>query len=333
MIQTVAVGTDGSETANKAVEFALDMAEKFGAKVVIAQLVPAGQRGQASATTSGRRRRTSSGRSTRPRTSTRPCARSRSRRASRGLEVTSEAREGDPADVLCDIAEAARRRPARGRQQGHAAARARQRPEQRLPQGALLGGDRQDDVACSRGPDDGRRSCTSAYEALNQRRHRRARWRCSTSDAEWVEHSDLPEAGQLPRPRHDPRVPRELPRELGRLPPGDRGRASPANGCVLIVHALARARARAAASTVESRYAHLWTMRDGRGVRVDAYYDRDEALARAEARRARELSPASAGEQHGAPRTRRRRRRARRCRRTSSRIAQHATSSSAPSVA
>ena len=36
MIQTVTVGTDGSDTADKAVEFAFDLAEKFGAKVVIA---------------------------------------------------------------------------------------------------------------------------------------------------------------------------------------------------------------------------------------------------------------------------------------------------------
>ena len=31
MIQTVTVGTDGSETADKAVQFAFDLAEKFGA--------------------------------------------------------------------------------------------------------------------------------------------------------------------------------------------------------------------------------------------------------------------------------------------------------------
>ena len=29
---------------------------------------------------------------------------------------------------------------------------------------------------------------------------------------------------------------------------------------------------------VEARYAHLWTMRDGRGVRIDTYTDRAEAL-------------------------------------------------------
>ena len=36
MIQTITVGTDGSDTADKAVEFAMELAEKFGAKLVIA---------------------------------------------------------------------------------------------------------------------------------------------------------------------------------------------------------------------------------------------------------------------------------------------------------
>ena len=106
MIKTVAVGTDGSETADKAVEFALDLAEKFGAKVVIAQLVHARSARTRSGATSARRPRTSSGRSTRPRRWTPPCARPPSGPASAGIEAVSEAREGEPADVLCDIAEA-----------------------------------------------------------------------------------------------------------------------------------------------------------------------------------------------------------------------------------
>ena len=30
---------------------------------------------------------------------------------------------------------------------------------------------------------------------------------------------------------------------------------------------------------MDARYAHVWTMRDGLGARVDAYYERDRALA------------------------------------------------------
>ena len=33
------------------------------------------------------------------------------------------------------------------------------------------------------------------------------------------------------------------------------------------------------AADVDARYAHLWTVSGGRGIRVDAFYDRDEALA------------------------------------------------------
>jgi ketosteroid isomerase-like protein len=36
---------------------------------------------------------------------------------------------------------------------------------------------------------------------------------------------------------------------------------------------------RGSAADVDARYAHLWTVSEGRGVRVDAFYDRDEALA------------------------------------------------------
>ena len=41
-----------------------------------------------------------------------------------------------------------------------------------------------------------------------------------------------------------------------------------------------RSRVRGAGSgvNVEGRYAHLWTMRDGRAVRVDAYFNPDEGL-------------------------------------------------------
>ena len=36
---------------------------------------------------------------------------------------------------------------------------------------------------------------------------------------------------------------------------------------------------RGSSAEVDARYAHVWTMRGGVGARVDAYYDRDEALA------------------------------------------------------
>ena len=39
------------------------------------------------------------------------------------------------------------------------------------------------------------------------------------------------------------------------------------------------ARGRGSSAEVEARYAHLWTIRDGVGARVDAFYYRDNALA------------------------------------------------------
>ena len=36
---------------------------------------------------------------------------------------------------------------------------------------------------------------------------------------------------------------------------------------------------RGSAADVDARYAHLWTVSGGRGIRVDAFYDRDEARA------------------------------------------------------
>ena len=36
---------------------------------------------------------------------------------------------------------------------------------------------------------------------------------------------------------------------------------------------------RGSAADVDARYAHLWTVSGNRGARVDAFYDRDEALA------------------------------------------------------
>ncbi|HSJ18605.1 MAG TPA: nuclear transport factor 2 family protein, partial [Solirubrobacterales bacterium] len=44
----------------------------------------------------------------------------------------------------------------------------------------------------------------------------------------------------------------------------------------LMIHLTARGRGSGA--EVNARYAHVWTLRDGLGVRVDAYYDRDAAL-------------------------------------------------------
>jgi len=104
MIQTVAVGTDGSETASKAVDFAFDVAEKFGAKVVIcSSYKPVSEdrvrQAQKDAPEDIQW-------SINPTQEVDAALRSVEERArERGIEAVSEAREGDPADVLCEIAE------------------------------------------------------------------------------------------------------------------------------------------------------------------------------------------------------------------------------------
>src|SRR5436190_11045033 len=114
-----------------------------------------------------------------------------------------------------------------------------------------------------------------AYEALN---HGDVDGALSAldRDAEWAEHSDLPEA-DVYRGRTAIRAFlcsfleswEEFHQETEDLLPGD--------GCVLIL-LRSKVRGKGSGIEVEARYAHLWTMRQGRGVRVDAYFDRDEAL-------------------------------------------------------
>ena len=103
MIKAIGVGTDGSETAKKAVDFAMDMAERYGAKLVIAsaykpvsedrlrkEQVDAPQEIQWSIN---------------PTEEVDATLRAVEEQAGeRGLDYVSEARNGDPADVLCDIA-------------------------------------------------------------------------------------------------------------------------------------------------------------------------------------------------------------------------------------
>jgi nucleotide-binding universal stress UspA family protein len=105
MIQTVAVGTDGSETASKAVDFAFDVAEKFGAKVVIcSSYKPVSEDRVRQAQKDAPEDIQWSINPTQDVDSNLTAAADRAKE--RGLQTVTEAREGDPADVLCDIAEA-----------------------------------------------------------------------------------------------------------------------------------------------------------------------------------------------------------------------------------
>jgi nucleotide-binding universal stress UspA family protein len=103
MIETIAVGTDGSDTASKAVDFALDLAEKFGAHVVVASSYRPVSEGRIRA--EQREAPQDIQWSINPMEDVEATLRRAEQLAkARGLKTTTEAREGDPADVLCDIA-------------------------------------------------------------------------------------------------------------------------------------------------------------------------------------------------------------------------------------
>src|SRR4051794_17102677 len=104
MLSTIVVGTDGSETATKAVDFAIDMAERYGSQLVVASsYTPAPEdrlaKEQANAPQEIQW-------SINPMEDVEATLREVEEKArERGIRTVSEARQGDPADVLCDIAE------------------------------------------------------------------------------------------------------------------------------------------------------------------------------------------------------------------------------------
>ena len=104
MVKTIAVGTDGSDTATKAVDFALDMAERYGSDVVVASSYQPVSESQLR-----REQRDAPADiqwSINPSEEVEATLRAVEEKAKeRGIKITSDARQGDPADVLVEIAE------------------------------------------------------------------------------------------------------------------------------------------------------------------------------------------------------------------------------------
>jgi uncharacterized protein len=115
----------------------------------------------------------------------------------------------------------------------------------------------------------------NAYEALNHGDIESA-LAVLDEEAEWSEHSDLPEAGTY-RGREAIRTFLESFLESWQDFQQETEELIAGESCVLVM-LRSRVRGKGSGIAVEARYAHLWTMADGRGVRVDAYLDRDEAL-------------------------------------------------------
>ena len=122
----------------------------------------------------------------------------------------------------------------------------------------------------------------NAYEALNNGDVPGA-MAVVDEEAEWHEHSELPEAGSYVG-RHTIREFLEAFLESWQEFHQEVEELIPANERVLICLRLV-ARGKGSGIPVETRYAHLWTMRKGQGVRIDAYYDRSEALEALDAAR------------------------------------------------
>ena len=104
MVNTIAVGTDGSDTAKVAVDFALDMAERYGATLIIGSAYKPVSESQL------RKEQADAPQdiqwSINPSEEVDRTLREVEEQAKeRGLQYASEARNGDPADVLVDIAE------------------------------------------------------------------------------------------------------------------------------------------------------------------------------------------------------------------------------------
>ena len=103
MIETVAVGTDGSVTAGKAVAAALDLAERFGARLVVLSAFSGARDAAAAPRLSP---------SAHPEWASnaaehveRILAAAEESAAQRGVECSSAMAEGDPGEVLVELAE------------------------------------------------------------------------------------------------------------------------------------------------------------------------------------------------------------------------------------
>ena len=104
MIKTVAVGTDGSDTAAKAVEFAIDLASRYEAKVVFLSAYRAVSEGRLKS--EARDAPEDVQWQINPAEDVEPALRDAEDAArERGLETTSEAKHGDASKVLVELAD------------------------------------------------------------------------------------------------------------------------------------------------------------------------------------------------------------------------------------
>lgn len=103
VLETIVVGTDGSQTATKAVDLALTLAEKAGARFVVASSYRPVSEDRVSREQKDAPHEVQW--SINPMEDVDADLRAVEDKArERGLETVSEARQGDPAEVLCSVA-------------------------------------------------------------------------------------------------------------------------------------------------------------------------------------------------------------------------------------
>lgn len=105
MIATVAVGTDGSETAGKAMAAALELAERFGATLVVLSAYTRQARGSGMPRLSGGASWDSEWASNDAKQAERILALAEESATERGVQCRSAMAEGDPGEVLVSLAE------------------------------------------------------------------------------------------------------------------------------------------------------------------------------------------------------------------------------------
>jgi uncharacterized protein len=116
----------------------------------------------------------------------------------------------------------------------------------------------------------------ASYEALNDR-DIDAAMEALAEDAEWHESEVLPDTGVYSGRESIRAFLNEFLGSWERFHQTVEEVRQEGDRVLVMIHL--QATGRGSAADVDARYAHLWTVAGGRGIRVDAYYDRDEAVA------------------------------------------------------
>jgi uncharacterized protein len=123
---------------------------------------------------------------------------------------------------------------------------------------------------------DGVDAVVASYEALNDGDVDGA-MSALAEDAEWHESEALPDTGVYRGREAIRSFLTEFLASWESFHQGIEETRETGDRVALFIHLTATGRG--SSVEVDARYAHVWELSGGRGVRVDAYYDRDEALA------------------------------------------------------